>query len=141
MRAGAKGTLINHSEHQVNMKTIEANIQKCKELGLISVCCAATPRKAMEIAKFSPDFISIEPPELIGGKVSVSKAKPGVIKDTVKLVEKVNPDIKVLCGAGVGTTEDVEKAVELGSNGVLVASAIVKSNNPEKVIRDLIKGF
>jgi triosephosphate isomerase len=139
--AGARGTLINHSEHNVDRKSISENVRKCRELGLVSVCCAATPKIAREIAAFGPDFIAIEPPELIGGDVSVSKAKPGIISDTVKAVKKVNPKVRVLCGAGVNSAGDVSKALELGAEGVLVASAIVKSGTPEKVILDLISGF
>lgn len=139
--AGAKGTLINHSEHNIDKKSISENVKKCKELGFVSVCCAATPKIAKEIAAFGPDFIAIEPPELIGGDVSVSKARPEIISDTVKAVKDVNPKVKVLCGAGVNSAEDVSKALELGAEGVLVASAIVKSKTPERVILDLISGF
>ncbi len=139
--AGASGTLINHSEHNIDMKKISACIAKCRELGMVSVCCAATPAIAKAIAKMGPDFIAIEPPELIGGDVSVSKARPQVITDTVDAVSMVNEDVKVLCGAGVKGKEDVSKALELGSVGILVASGIVKSKKPDKVILDLIGGF
>jgi len=139
--AGAKGTLINHSEHNIEKKIISENVKKCKEMGIVSVCCAATPKIAKELAAFGPDFIAIEPPELIGGDVSVAKARPEIISDTVKTVKKANPNVKVLCGAGVNSREDVSKALKLGAEGVLVASAIVKSEKPEKVIKDLISGF
>ncbi len=139
--AGAKGTLINHSEHNIDKEKIEANVKKCRELGIVSVCCAATPEIAKEVAAFGPDFVAIEPPELIGGTVSVSTAKPEIISDTVEAVKSVNPEVKVLCGAGVNSSGDVKKAIELGAVGVLVASAIVKSETPEKVILDLISGF
>jgi triosephosphate isomerase len=139
--AGAKGTLINHSEHGIGLKQIGENVKRCRELGLVSMCCAATPKMARKIAAFGPDFIAIEPPELIGGDVSVSSAKPRIISDTVKAVKKVSPKVKVLCGAGVNSAGDVSKALELGAEGVLVASAIVKSRKPEKAILDLISGF
>jgi triosephosphate isomerase len=139
--AGAKGTLINHSERSIGIGKVEECVKRCRELGLVSVCCAATPLKAAVIAKFGPDFIAIEPPELIGGKVSVSTAKPEVIEDTVDAVKRVNDEIMVLCGAGVHCAKDVSKAIELGAAGVLVASAVVKSGNPGKVIKDLISGF
>ena len=139
--AGAVGTLINHSEHNIDMKKIVACIAKCKELGMVSVCCAATPIIAKTIAKMGPDYIAIEPPELIGGDISVAKARPQVITDTVDAVGMVNDDVKVLCGAGVKSKEDVSKALELGSVGILVASGIVKSKKPDKVILDLIGGF
>jgi triosephosphate isomerase len=139
--SGAKGTLINHSEKNIDSAKIGECVKRCKELGLVSVCCAATPEKAAEIAAFLPDFIAIEPPELIGGKVSVSTAKPEIIGNTVDAVKRVSEDVMVLCGAGVHCGKDVAKALELGAVGVLVASAIVKSETPEKVILDLISGF
>lgn len=139
--AGVKGSLINHSEHSIGPEKVKACVQKCKELGLVSVCCAPTTAMAKKIAAYGPDYIAIEPPELIGGDVSVSKARPEVIKNTVDAVRKVNPKVRVLCGAGVQNGEDVSKALELGSVGVLVASAIVKSDSPGKVISDMIGGF
>ncbi len=140
-QAGVAGTLINHSERRIEIKKIGACVQKCRELKLVSVCCAPTPSIAMKIAALGPDFIAIEPPELIGGDVSVSSSKPEIIKDTVDAVKRVDPHVRVLCGAGVHCKEDVAHALELGSVGVLVASAIVKSGKPEDVILDLIEGF
>jgi triosephosphate isomerase len=55
----------------------------------------------------------------------------------VNSVEK----IPVLCGAGVKNGEDVRKAKELGAKGILVASGVVKAENPEEAIRDLLEGF
>lgn len=140
-QAGAEGTLINHSERRMEPGGIKKCVEKCREIGLVSVCCAPTPAEAASIAGYGPDYIAIEPPELIGGKVSVSKARPQVITDTVDAVSRVNGKVKVLCGAGIHNKEDVSKALELGSSGVLVASGIVKSDNPSKVMKDLIKGF
>jgi triosephosphate isomerase len=139
--AGAKGTLINHSEHQMDNDKIRQNVEICRKIGIKSVCCAATPEGAGKIAAFSPDFIAIEPTELIGGDVSVSSAKPELISDTVRAVKGVNPGVTVLCGAGVNQKSDVEKAIELGAHGLIVASAIVKSENPEKEIAELVRGF
>jgi triosephosphate isomerase len=140
--AGATGTLINHSEHQIDdMEKIRTCVNKCREMGMTSVCCAPTPERAKAIAALGPDFIAIEPPELIGGDISVSRAKPEIIKNTVDAVKKVNPNVNVLCGAGVHCREDVAKALKLGSAGILVASGIVKSPEPEKVILDLVGGF
>lgn len=141
IEAGVKGTLINHSEHNIDLKKTEECVKICKENKIVSVCCAATPEIAEKIAKFSPDYIAIEPPELIGGDVSVSQAKPEVITDTVKLVKGVNPGVKVLCGAGVNSKMDVKKSIELGAVGVLVASAIVKSDKQEQVIVDIVGGM
>ncbi len=132
---GAAGTLINHSENQLKLKDIENTIKRCKENKMFSVVCATNERIGKAIATLNPDVIAIEPPELIGTKNSVSKTKPELIKQSVKAIKETNPNIKVLCGAGINTMMDVYKALELGSEGILVASAIVKAKDPEKKIR------
>ena len=138
--AGATGTLLNHSERQTDLETIRRSLARCRELGLRIVVCAGTPDKAKEVASLKPDYIAIEPPELIGGDISVSKAKPEVITQSIEKVNSVE-SIPVLCGAGVKDKEDVKKAMELGAKGILVASGVVKSENPEEAIRDLLEGF
>jgi len=140
-RAGATGTIINHSEHRLVSKRIGECVRMAKDAGLVTVCCAANPKKAASIAKFSPDFIAVEPPYLIGGNVSVSEARPEIITKTVDAVKSVNPRVKVLCGAGIHSRKDVEKSLELGASGVLVASGVVKAKSPQKAIEDLAGGL
>jgi triosephosphate isomerase len=137
--AGAKGSLLNHSERRIDFEELEKSIKRCKELGLTTVVCADTPENAGRIAEFGPDYIAIEPPELIGGEVSVSNAKPEVVTESIKRVKPFG--IPVLCGAGIKNKEVVKKAKELGVEGILVASGVVKSEKPEKAIMDLIEGF
>lgn len=135
---GAVGTLINHSEHRFHRNIIEECIGLCKADSLITLVCAESVKKAIEVAEFTPDFIAIEPPELIGGNVSVTTANPLIIEETVTSVKEVNKKISVLCGAGVKTKNDVTKALELGADGVLVASAIVKSKDPKATLLNLV---
>ena len=137
---GAIGSLINHSERKLDFKTIKKTIERLKENKMVAVVCIEKPSQAEKIAKLNPDFIAIEPPELIGGDVSVSTAQPDIIVKTVEKVKKVN-NIPVLCGAGVKTKEDVEKAIELGAEGILIASGITKAKNPQKALEQLIKGL
>jgi triosephosphate isomerase len=139
--AGAKGTLINHSEKRISIQDIKKCIARARETNLTTVCCASSLVMVRKIAKLKPDFIAIEPPELIGTKTSVSQAKPSVIKKSVEIVRKTSSKTRVLCGAGIHSKEDVKKAMELGASGVLVASAVVKSREPGKIIRELIGGF
>jgi len=137
--AGAKGTLINHSEHPVSLDNIAKVVALCKELDLVTVVCADTVDTARDIAPFGPDFIAVEPPELIGGDISVTTAKPEVVSDAVKAVHEVDPFIKVLCGAGVKTGNDVKVAIELGAEGVLLASGVVKASSIKSALRELIQ--
>jgi triosephosphate isomerase len=78
---------------------------------------------------------------LIGGDVSVTTAKPEVITGAVERIHAVNPRVTILCGAGVKTRKDVAKALELGTSGVLLATGVVKAKDPEKALRDLVKGL
>jgi triosephosphate isomerase len=133
--AGAVGTLINHSERQLRLIDIEATIALCREKGLTSCVCANNPAVSAAVAAMHPDITSMEPPELIGSGISVSKAKPEVVSDTVNLVHKVDPKATILCGAGISTAEDVAIALKLGTRGVLVASGIVKAKDPYSVLR------
>jgi triosephosphate isomerase len=135
-QAGAVGTLINHSERRLGLNKIRECIQTAKSYGLITVCCSADVNESKEIAKFNPDFIAYEPPELIGTGISVSQTKPEVVEKTVNVIKKINPNIKVLCGAGITKGEDVKKALELGTLGVLLASGVVKAKDPRKVLID-----
>ena len=136
---GSIGTLINHSEHRSDNKTIEESVELAKAEDLITIVCAESVKKAREVAHFSPDFIAVEPPELIGGDISVTTANPLIVEDTVSSVKDVNKKISVLCGAGVKTGMDVAKALELGADGVLLASGVVKSKDPKATLLDLIK--
>ena len=133
--AGAVGTLINHSERQLKLSEIDAIISLTKERGLVSCVCANNPSVSAAIAAMRPTITSVEPPELIGTGISVSKAKPEIVTDTVKLVHKVDPKMTILCGAGISQAEDVSIALKLGTNGVLVASGIVKAKDPYSVLR------
>ncbi|MFP4567868.1 MAG: triose-phosphate isomerase [Candidatus Woesearchaeota archaeon] len=135
--AGAKGVLINHSEKRLPLRVIEKTIKLCKDKKMISVVCTKTIKETETIAKLKPDYIAIEPPSLIGGTISISKAKPELIKKAVQASKK----IRLLCGAGVHEEEDVRVAKNLGSNGILVASGVIKAKNIEKEIISLLKGF
>ena len=132
--AGAVGTLINHSERQLRLIDIEAIIALAKEKGLVSCVCANNPSVSAAVAAMKPDITSVEPPELIGSGISVSKAKPEIVTDTVKLVHKIDPKMTILCGAGISQAEDVAIALKLGTRGVLVASGIVKAKDPYSVM-------
>jgi len=137
--AGATGTLINHSEHKQPAEDVGTCVQMCKDLDLVTCVCADTIDVAKDLAKFSPYYIAVEPPELIGGDISVTTANPGIVSGTVEAVKSVDKNVRVLCGAGVKNGNDVKTAVELGAEGVLLASGVTKASDPNAVIRDLIR--
>lgn len=139
--AGAYGTMLNHSEHQISLDKIEAAIKRAKEVDLVTVVCADTVENAKRIALLGPDAIAIEPPELIGSGISVSTAQPEIVSGSVAAVRSIDKDIKVLCGAGITNGEDAKAALGLGAKGILVASGVVRAPDPYKALLELARAM
>ncbi|MBN2599066.1 MAG: triose-phosphate isomerase [Candidatus Thermoplasmatota archaeon] len=138
--AGAVGTLINHSEHRLILADIDTCITRATNLGLDTLVCTNNVATSKAVSTFSPSMIAVEPPELIGGDISVTTADPGIVRNTVTAVRGINKTVKILCGAGVKNGRDVAIALELGADGVLLASGVVKAKNKEEVLNDLVSG-
>ncbi len=141
--AGAVGTVLNHAENKRDNQFLQKAIAEAKECGLVVMVCAESLARAKAIAAFpkKPEFIAVEPPELIGGKVSVSNAKPELIMDSVKAVKRIAPEIELITGAGIKNAGDVKKALQLGTEGVFVASGIVEAPDQKAAIEELVTGF
>lgn len=139
--AGAIGTLINHSEKQISNQIIEATIRRAENAELMTVVCVDTIEKAQQVALYNPDAIAIEPPELIGSGIPVSKAQPEIVEGSVVSVKKINSNVKVLCGAGITNGEDAGAAISLGADGILVASGVVKSKDPYVSLLELARAL
>lgn len=135
--AGAVGAILNHSERRLVLSEIEAGVVRAKEVGLLTCVCANTSTVSAAVAALEPDMVAIEPPELIGSGVAVSKAKPEVITDTVERIRRVNRSVKILCGAGISSGVDASAAVKLGSEGFILSSWVVKAKNQYEAILEL----
>jgi triosephosphate isomerase len=140
-KSKVKGSLINHSEHRISSKEIEKLVLKLKELKMISILCVKDIAEVKKYVKLNPDYIAIEPPELIGSGKAVSKEKPELIAKAASIVNNSKNKTKLLCGAGIVSGEDVAKAIELGSKGILVASGIIKAKDWNKVISEFSKAL
>ncbi len=135
--AGAKGTLLNHSESSRPLIELKRLVPRLRGLSLAVCLCAGTASQAATLARLEPDYIAVEPPELIGSGVAVSKARPELVSRTVSKVRDTGYRGKILCGAGIVSGEDVKRAVELGAEGVLVSSSVVKARDWESKIEEL----
>jgi len=133
-KSKVSGSLINHSEHRISEEEITELVSRLKKLDMISVVCVKDVNEAKKYAKLNPDYIAIEPPELIGTGKAVSKEKPEVITKSVMAVKQAKNSTKLLCGAGIVSGQDVTKAMQLGAKGILVASGIVKAKNWNDIV-------
>lgn len=138
---GSYGSLLNHSEHRIDISYVGDLIRRLKKLDMTSIVCARTPNEAGTFAKFDPEYIAIEPPELIGSGKSVSMEDPDIIMRSLKEVQRNSSYSNLICGAGITTKEDVQKAVELGSEGILIASGLIKSTSWKDKLIELVEGF
>ena len=139
--AGVRGSLVNHSEYPEPLRTVQAVVSRLSGAGLAAVVCAGNLRVAAQLARTRPPYLAIEPPELIGGDRAVSTARPEIVAGAVERVRGVSRRTAVLCGAGIHDRKDVRRALELGSQGVLVASAIALARHPRRAIEELLAGF
>jgi len=139
--AGAVGTLTNHSERRLKLADIDAVITRAREINLLTVVCTNNANVSVAAAALRPDMIAVEPPELIGTGIPVSKAKPEVVTNTIENVRRVNSEVVILCGAGITSGEDVAAALNLGTEGVLVASGVVKAKDPYRVMLEFAEAI
>ncbi|MFL6502591.1 MAG: triose-phosphate isomerase [Nitrososphaera sp.] len=135
---GVIGSLINHSEHRMEMSSVARLVKRLRKLDMVSIVCAQDPQEVIEISALEPDFIAIEPPELIGSGRAVSKENPAII---TKSIQAAGLRSSIICGAGISDRDDVSRAMELGSRGILVASGVIKATPWEKKITELASGM
>lgn len=142
---GASGSILNHSEHRIDYEQVKALVVRLRNLSMKSIVCARTPAEVRKFGELAPDYIAIEPPDLIGSGNAVSKAKPQLISASSEAIEEANKkssfESVLLCGAGIVEEEDSAAAVRLGASGILVASGVVKSQNWSAKINSLARGM
>ena len=138
IEAGVSGSLINHSEQRMKLADIDEVVKMCKANDIESCVCTNNIETSKAVATLAPTAVAVEPPELIGTGIPVSQAQPEVVEDTVSEVKAINSDIKVLCGAGITTGDDMKAAMDLGADGVLLASGIIKAESPKDALLDLV---
>jgi triosephosphate isomerase len=132
-KVGASGAFLNHSEHKLFFDVLKKDVQRCREANIKVAIFASSLKEAIKVKKLKPDYLIIEPPELVAGKISVSQARPGLIKGIAKKLK-----YKFLVGAGIHSRGDVKLAMKLGASGIAVSSAITTAKFPEKKLRELM---
>ncbi len=133
--AGAVGTLLNHSEYRLPFEVLKSCVKTAKKHKLNIIICARNAEEVGRVKKLKPDHIAVEPPELIGGKISVAQARPNLLVNSLENAGR----IPLLCGAGIHSREDIETVKRSGLKGVLISSAIVKDKNPRKKLKELLE--
>lgn len=131
---GAQGTLLNHSDNPISLKQIETLTKQLNKLKLKVIVCTKTTKNVDAIRKFKPWAIAYEDPIFIGTKNPITDHPLQILNFTkhFKRCKRIP-----LCGAGIHKKEDVENALKLGCKGILISSAVMKSDNPKKLLDEL----
>lgn len=133
---GAQGTLLNHSEHPLDLNTINQTLQLCQQHQLKTMVITDTLDLINQVVPLRPDYIGFEDPQLIGGPVPMVEARADLVTQAVA----ASP-LPLIVGGGMRSQADVQQAVKLGARGVLVASEFAKAKDPQATLGDLINGF
>jgi len=138
---GAMGSFLNHSEHKfASFEDLATAHERCVEVDLKTLIFAADMEELKQVASLNPNYISYEPPELVGStETSVSEAEPRVIEEASELARKAG--IPLIVGAGIKSSEDIHTGLALGAIGFAIASSIVKADDPKSVIDELLGGY
>lgn len=133
--AGAQGVVINHCERPMTLSAIKKTIDRARELDMLSFACADSVAEAEAIAQLNPDILNPEPSELIGSGVS---SDMGYVRDVIRAVKAINPDILVEQAAGITTAQQIYDYIMAGSEAAGSASGILKSANPFALMDEMI---
>tara|TARA_Y100000310_G_scaffold344684_1_gene458788 strand:- start:3333 stop:3977 length:645 start_codon:yes stop_codon:yes gene_type:complete len=134
---GIGGTLVNHSEHKIQVKEIDQILVKCSALNLKAIVCCGSLKEVKQIMKltFKPWAIAYEDPKLVGSGLPITKFKTRRVRKFASML--IGSGVLPLCGAGISSARDVKAAKSLGCKGVLISSAIAKSKSPEQLLQKL----
>jgi triosephosphate isomerase len=137
--AGAAGVMLNHAERRMTLSEIARTIKRADEVGLMTMVCGDTPEEAMAVAQFHPNIILAEPPALIGsGAWAGVEDAEEYVSQSIGMVKKVDRRIIVLSGAGIKNGDDVRQIVRTGADGTGACTAIVKADDPEGMIEEMV---
>lgn len=136
MDMGVSISLLNHSEFRLEENVVRDTVRRARDIGFRIVLCVDSEERARKYATLGPDFLAYEPPELIGGNISVSKARPEIVRNVVGIGGREG--VRVIVGAGIKGREDYQRSLELGADGILVSSGVVLSDDPYSSLNSLI---
>lgn len=133
--AGAVGVQLNHAERPLSLDVLEQTIRRADSVGLATMVCGDSLEDIKTIAAMAPNVLVAEPTELIGtGKTSDDR----YVRETLAIVQAINPDILVLPAAGISKGEDVYRIICQGAPATGCSSGIAKAADPAGMAEEMI---
>lgn len=138
--AGAVGVLLNHAEKKLSRAELERTVKRADAVGLATMVCADNLEDATAVAQLAPNIIIAESPALIGVGRRDTQSRQEVARIN-EAVWKVNPEIRVLHGAGISTGQDVYDIIAAGSQGAGSTSGIILAKDPGAMLEEMIRSM
>jgi len=135
--AGAVGVLLNHAEKKLPLEELERTIRRADEVGLASMACADNLEEAAEIARMRPNIIIAESPDLIGAGKRLANDRQ-TIAEINETIWAIDPEIRVLHGAGISRGQDVFDVISAGAQAAGSTSGILKADDPFAMLEEMI---
>jgi triosephosphate isomerase len=139
--SGASGALINCPENKTDLTDLESIVRISRTHRLFTIVCTSNEAISAAVTKLDPHAIAFGSPELNEPGVSVSTARPEFIQNHVKRIKLENPRVSPLCGTGIYSYNDVEKALKFGIEGILIASVFIQAKDPYELLNSMAKCF
>ena len=136
--AGAVGVLLNHVERRLSRAELARTISRADEVGLATMVCTDDVDDAVSVAELEPNIIVVELPELIGTGGGTANDGASIIA-TDEAIWSVNPEIRVLHGAGIGCAQDVFDVIAAGAQATGSSSGVFKAADPEAMLEAMIR--
>ena len=136
--AGAVGVMLNHAEKRLSNDELERTIKRADQIGLATMVCADTLEDAAVVAQMEPNIIIAESPDLIGVGRRDEKDRLAIHRIN-EAVWEINPDIRVLHGAGIRCGRDVYDIIANGAQGAGSTSGIILSSDPFGMVEEMAR--
>lgn len=136
--SGAHGVMLNHVEKPLGLSELNHTLERARALNLMTIVCANCVKETQSVATLGPDMIVSEPASQIA---TGHAAGTDFVREAVKAVRKVDPEIGVLIGGGVNSGEDVYDIIYAGADATGSSSGIVLARDPKAMIHEMISAL
>jgi triosephosphate isomerase len=139
--SGASGSLINHTDNLMNLDNLETVIRLSRTLRLFTTVCTSNEAISAAVTKLDPNAIAFESNEFNKTDRSEAKFNKEFIENHVKRIRMENPRITPIYATDVYPQNNLKKAIELGIEGILIESTLIKAKDPYESLNGIAKCF
>jgi triosephosphate isomerase len=136
--AGAVGVVLNHFERRLTQEELACTMRRADEVGLATIVCADDTEAAVAVAELEPNGIVLESPDLIGTGRGTESTR-ATVGDSNRAIWRVNREIRVVYGGGIGCPKDVYDVIAAGAQGTGSSSAIPQASDPQAMLEAMVK--